>query len=173
MIESPRYDGRTIVLHWLTAGLVVTLWGLAQVIDFFPNAIRVYPRSAHILLGVSLVLVYIMRVVWRSTAGKTLPAADRGWIGIAAKTVHYGLYAVVAASLLLGLSYEAVRADNILNLGRLPSIAPGDRDLRNLLGDWHGTAANAILILAGLHASAALFHQFVLKDNLLRRMMRT
>lgn len=170
MSESQHYDRRTIVLHWLTAALVVTLWGLAQVIDFFPNALRVYPRSAHILLGVALLMIYVMRVVWRTTNGRALPPADRGLRGLAAKAAHYGLYALVAAALLLGLSYEAVRADNILNLFRLPSVAPGDKDLRNLLGDWHGTAANAVLILAGVHAAAALFHQYVLRDNLLRRM---
>jgi cytochrome b561 len=168
-----HYDRRTIVLHWLTAGMLITLWGLAQVIDFFPNDARVWPRSAHILLGVCLVAVYAMRVVWRSTSGASLPAADRGWMNAAAKFTHYALYALVAVTLLLGLSYEAVRADNILNLGRLPSIAPGDRALSRLFGGWHGTAANAVLILAGFHATAALFHQFVLKDNLLRRMMRT
>ena len=172
MTESARYDGRTIVLHWLTAGLVITLWGLAQVIDFFPNELRVYPRSAHILLGVSLVLIYAMRVIWRSTSGRSLPPADRGWMGLTATVMHYGLYAVVAATLVLGLGYEALRADNILNLGRLPALAPDDKALRRLIGGWHGTAANIVLILAGLHATAALFHQYVLKDNLIRRMMR-
>ncbi len=166
------YDRRTVVLHWLTALLVVTLWGLAQVIDFFPNALRVYPRSTHILLGVALAVIYMTRVVWRATGGRRLPPADGGLRGLAAKAAHYGLYALVLAVLVLGISYEAVRADNILNVFRLPSVAPGDKGLRNLLGDWHGTAANAVLILAGLHAAAALFHQFVLKDNLLHRMTR-
>lgn len=168
-----HYDRRTIVLHWLTAALVVTLWGLAQVIDFFPNAMRVYPRSAHILLGVMLVVVYVTRAIWRSSAGRSLPPADTGLMGLAAKAAHYGLYALVAAALVLGVGYEAVRADNILNLFRLPSVAPGDKALRDFLGGWHGTAANGVLILAGLHASAALFHQYVLKDNLLHRMMRS
>lgn len=168
--DSLRYDRRTIVLHWLTAGLVATLWGLAQVIDFFPTTVRVYPRSAHILLGVTLVLIYATRVIWRATSGRSLPPADQGWRHIAAKTAHYGLYVLVAALLGLGLTLEAVRADNILNLFRLPSIAPGDKDLRNLLTDWHGTVATAVLILAGVHAAAALFHQYVLKDNLIGRM---
>lgn len=165
-----HYDHRTIVLHWLTAALVVTLWGLAQVIDLFPSAARVYPRSAHILLGVTLVMVYVLRVIWRYTTGRALPPVDSGVMKLAAKAAHYGLYVLVAATLILGLSFEAVRADNILNLFRLPSIAPGNTVLRNFLADWHGTAANAILILAGVHASAALFHQYVLKDNLIGRM---
>jgi cytochrome b561 len=173
MSASLKYDRRTILLHWLTAALVISLWGLAQVIDLGPTpTARVYIRSAHILLGVAWVVIYVSRVIWRSTEGVSLPPADRGWMQMAAKAAHYGLYVLVAATLLLGLGYEAIRADDILTLGRLPSIAPGDRDLRRLIGGWHGTAANALLILAGLHAAAALFHQFVLKDNLLRRMMR-
>jgi cytochrome b561 len=166
-----QYDQKTIWLHWLTAGLVATLWGLAQIIDFFPNAQRVYPRSAHILLGVLLVLIYAFRLIWRNTNGAHLPPADTGWMHLAARAAHWGLYLLVAATLVAGLTYEAARADNILNLFQLPSIAPGDKALRRELGGYHELAANSVLILAGLHAVAALFHQYVLKDGVLRRML--
>jgi cytochrome b561 len=171
MSDSMRYDQRSILLHWLTAGLVVLMWGLAQIIDFFPKPLPVYPRSAHILLGLALVCVALVRVIWRRTGGRKLPPADTGLQGKAATAVHYGLYLLLAGTLALGLGLEAVRADNILNLFQLPSIAPGDRALRDLIGDWHGTAANALLILAGLHAAAALFHHYVVKDGVLRRML--
>ncbi|HEY1090070.1 MAG TPA: cytochrome b/b6 domain-containing protein [Burkholderiaceae bacterium] len=36
--------------------------------------------------------------------------------------------------------------------------------------EWHALAANSLLIVAGLHAAAALWHQFVRKDGVLRRM---
>lgn len=171
MSTALTYDRRTIALHWLTAGLIVVMWGLAQIIDFFPRAMQVYPRSAHILLGVALVGVYVTRIFWRRTSGRRLPPADTGIMGLAAGLAHLGLYALVAATLGLGLFFEAVRADNILNLFRLPSVAPGDKALRSLIGDWHGTAANAILILAGIHAAAALVHHFYLKDGVLKRML--
>jgi cytochrome b561 len=47
----------------------------------------------------------------------------------------------------------------------------GDRALRRLIGDWHALAANAIMIVAALHAAAALFHHYVLHDRVLRRML--
>ena len=40
-----------------------------------------------------------------------------------------------------------------------------------LIHGWHALAANAILIVAGLHAAAALFHHFILRDATLRRML--
>lgn len=171
MSGSLVYDRRTIVLHWLTAALVVGLWGVAQIIDFFPTALHVYPRSVHILFGVVLVVVYLVRLSWRFGAGRRLPPAEQGVMGKAATGVHHLLYLLLAATLVLGLYNEAIRADSIFNLFRLPSVAPDDAALRRLINGWHGTAANALLIVAGLHAFAALFHHYVLKDGVLRRML--
>jgi hypothetical protein len=35
-----RYDGTTIALHWLTAVLVLALWGIAQAESLVPRAER-------------------------------------------------------------------------------------------------------------------------------------
>src|SRR6185437_8828913 len=41
-----RYDRLSILLHWITAVLVVILWTLGQTIDFFPKgAARIDARS--------------------------------------------------------------------------------------------------------------------------------
>jgi cytochrome b561 len=39
------------------------------------------------------------------------------------------------------------------------------------IGGYHALAANALAILAGLHAAAALFHHYVMRDDILRRML--
>ena len=63
---SLYYDRRTVVLHWITAALVVALWLLGQTIDWFPKGTpRVFARSTHISLGVALALVLVARVSWR------------------------------------------------------------------------------------------------------------
>jgi cytochrome b561 len=41
----------------------------------------------------------------------------------------------------------------------------------HLIGGWHALAANAILVVAGVHAAAALFHHYILRDPTLRRML--
>jgi cytochrome b561 len=53
----------------------------------------------------------------------------------------------------------------------LTGLAPRDRALGHDLQSWHATAANAILVLAGIHAAAALFHHYVWRDGVLRRML--
>ncbi len=164
------YDRTTIVLHWLTAGLVALIWTLAQVIDLFPRGSgQVTVRSLHITLGVALALVLIVRVLWRRSAGVRI-AADPGWMGRAAHWVHVALYVLLFAVITGGLVFEAIRADSMFGLPRLPSIAPGDRALRGLAGEVHEVAANLILLAVGAHAGAALFHHFLLRDGVMRRM---
>ena len=171
MSDAPRYDRGTIALHWLTAALVVVMWLIAQFIDDFQPAGRIYARSSHILLGLLLIGVLVVRLVWRATGGRKLPPAATGPMQVAATAVHYVLYALLIALLAAGVANALVRGDNILNLYQLTSIAPGNTALRHNVEDVHGLLANAILILAGLHAAAALVHHFVWKDQVLRRMI--
>jgi len=167
-----KYDSRTILLHWLTALLVVLLWGVAQVIDFFPSGpLRVDARSVHITLGVTLLVVLALRIVWRLRGGRHLPAAETGLIGLAARVVHYALYALLIAEVALGLSNAWVRGDSIFNLFTIPAFDPANKALRREVGSLHGLVANVILIVAGAHAAAALFHHYVRRDGVLRRML--
>lgn len=172
MQDVQRYDRRTIILHWTTAVLVVALWGSAQVIDWFPRGWpRVDARSVHITMGVTLVAVLIWRVAHRLGDGRKLPPADRPLLHAVAKTTHYGLYALLATQVTLGVLFVWLRGDNIWNLFSLPALPLGDKAFRENVGDLHGLIANVILILAGVHAAASLVHHYVWRDNVLRRML--
>jgi cytochrome b561 len=169
---APRYDGVSILLHWLTAGLVVILWTLGQTIDLFPRGTpKTDARSVHIALGATLGIVLLVRVLWRAGAGRRLPLADRGWLGVTAKIVHYGLYVLVAVTVVLGIFNAWQRGDMLFNLYRIPQLIPGDRALRRAFGELHGDCADVVLIVAGLHAAAALAHHYLLRDRVLRRML--
>ena len=166
-----RYDPRTIVLHWVTAVLVVLLWLSAQVIDWFPNGpARVNMRSSHVLLGVILAAVLARRIVWRGLAGTRLPSVGDPMLARIATFVHLALYVLLVAQVLLGALNVWVRGDSIFNLFTIPSFAPGDRALRRQINGYHEIVANTILVIAGVHAMAALAHHYYWKDEVLRRM---
>lgn len=166
------YDRKTIFLHWLTAILVIALWSVGQTIDWFPKGSpRVFARSAHILAGLTLVGVLIVRIGWRVSGGRRLPRADRGWIATLATSTHWGLYGLLGSTVLLGITNALVRGDNLLGLFTIPSIAPGDKQLRGSIEDWHGLSANILLGVAAFHALAGLFHYFVRRDAVLGRML--
>jgi cytochrome b561 len=167
-----KYDRMTIALHWITAALVATAWLLAQVIDVFAaQTWQVAMGSTHISLGVLLIAVLAVRVLWRRIGGATLPAFDPGWQGKAATAMHHLLYLAVAVLLLGGLANLWARGASIYGLFEVPALFANDRAIRRLIGGLHELAANAVLILAGLHAAMALVHHYVLKDGVLRRML--
>jgi cytochrome b561 len=167
-----RYDRTSILLHWTTAALVVLLWGIAQVIDLFPRGTpRVMARSVHIILGAVLAVVLVARVAWRLRSGRRLPMTSPGLMGYAAVIVHYGLYVLVAAAVVFGILNTWVRGDSIFGLYSIPKLAPAITGLRKTVGESHELTANMVLIFAGLHAAAAMFHHFALRDAVLRRML--
>jgi len=171
--SSPAYDRRTIMLHWVTAALVVLLWALGQSIDWFPKGSpRIFARSTHISLGLVLALVLVARIHWR-TGGRAvhLPPAGLGWLDKFATIAHWALYALLIATVALGIVNTWVRGDTIFNLFKIQPFQANDKSLRETVEDWHALAANTLLIVAFLHAAAALLHHVVLKDGVLRRML--
>jgi cytochrome b561 len=166
------YDRRTARLHWATAVLVTVLWVIAQVIDWFPKGVpRICARSVHITVGVLLGVVLVRRIVWRSRSGRRLPPANPGVWGHAARSMHRALYAGLAAVVVLGMLNAWARGDSIFSLLHIPKLLPANAQLQPAVEYLHKTFANALLILAGAHALAALAHHFILGDGLLLRML--
>ena len=171
-LGARRYDSRTILFHWATLILVAAQWVLAQVIDDFPRGSpRVAARSTHILLGLAIAALLLGRVLWRATRGRRLPAADSGALHAVAKLTHWGMYLLLAAALLLGMFTAWAQGDSIYGLFSLPAYDPANHDFGDQVAGVHGTVVTILLILAGFHAAAALVHQFVWRDGLLRRML--
>jgi cytochrome b561 len=85
--------------------------------------------------------------------------------------VHFALYVLLATTVILGVANAWVRGNNIFGLFSLPSFAPGDKALRGQIEDLHSWSANTLVILAGIHALAGLWHHYILKDGVLRRML--
>lgn len=171
-LRTSRYDRRTIALHWLTAALVISLWMLGQTIDWFPKGSpRAIARSSHIALGVGLAFVLIRRIWWRLADGvRMVPAASSALDRIATLT-HKLLYLLLVGTVLLGIANAWVRGDTLFMLLKIPAFDPGNTALRASVEELHAWSANILLIVTGLHAAAALLHHFVLKDDILRRML--
>jgi cytochrome b561 len=170
---AARYDFATIALHWLTAALVVLLWCIGQGVGFLPHRspLRATAWSLHILLGVTLAMVLLARIAWRSGPGARLPAAGSGWLGRLATATHYGLYALLVATVVLGVINAWVRGSTVFGLFTFPHAVPGEAALRHTIFELHADLADLTVIVAGLHAAAALAHHYVLRDSVLRRML--
>ena len=171
-VGATRYDRTSITLHWVTGLLVVSQWCVAQMIDWAPRgAPRVPMRSLHLSIGVVLAVLVLGRLAWRATAGRRLPAADPRPLHMVAKATHWGLYALLVAILGLGLVFWWVRGDTWFFLWSPPPAVSANAGIREFVGKWHATLANAVMILAGFHTLAALAHRFLWRDGVLARMV--
>jgi cytochrome b561 len=164
-----RYDGLTITIHWVSAAIVTCLWLIGQLVGYAPRGpIRSGLWSTHYTLGILLAVLIVARIIWRLTAGRRLPPADTGLMGVAANLGHLALYALLVAVVALGLAGAFLRGVNLFGIVALPQI--GNADWRRPVNEFHELAANAIAALALVHALAALFHRYVLRDGVLARM---
>lgn len=153
------YSGLQIAVHWITAILVVFNYfyseGMGSALDQSlgetpEHAVGINPQI-HVWVGVAVLALVVLRLVLRMKRGA--PAAPGPeWLAMAALWGHRLLYALLLLAPVLG---------GLTWFGGIGS-----------LGDVHALLANGLLIVAGGHAVMALFHQYVLKDHLLLRMMR-
>ena len=171
--DGTNYDGVAIVLHWATAALVIANFALSQVWDWFAKPTRGLLEDTHMSFGVLLTGVIIARLVWRWLPGHQLSSLEAGWVRLASKATHYLLYALLAVEASLGFAFRwgAGRPMTFFGLGIPSPIGEMSKPLRHQLREIHQWIGWTIVIIALLHALAALYHHYVLKDRVLERML--
>ena len=167
-----RHDAFTITLHWLTAVLVVAQFVLAEFWGFAPRPIRGLMIGTHMSFGILLTAIVVLRIGWRLTGGSRISNASDA-TELLSRAVHYLLYGLLAAEAVLGFTLRWSGGEDMHFFGLLipPPFAPFSRPAHQLVGEAHNLIAWAIIVLAAGHAAAALFHHYVLRDDVLGRML--
>jgi cytochrome b561 len=171
--DGTDYDNVAIALHWATAFLVFANFLLAQTWDWFAKAPRVLMQHTHMSFGVLLTLLIVARLVWRLIPGHLVSSIELGWVRTASKATHYLLYGLLVAEAAAGFGFRWGRGApmEFFGFGIPPLIGELGRPVRHWLHDLHEWIGWAIVIIAVAHAFAALYHHYVLKDRVLRRML--
>lgn len=167
-----RYTSIAILLHWLTALLIVAAFALGLTVDSFPEAYTGTIINLHALLGVAILVATLARLGWRLThRPPALDASSGPIIRLTSKAVHALLYALMVLVPLIGFPTLFYRGRGLdFGLVQIAPFLPRTPEIYRPLTDIHEYAAFALVGLAIGHALAALYHQFVLKDGLLSRM---
>lgn len=171
-----QYASYQKVLHWLIFLLVVATYLLTYAEGLFPRGDpgRATVWWLHISFGLSLFALVILRVGARFSRGAPgLPPSMNAMEKILAHATHFVLYALLLAIPCLGILLTWYRGDalSFFGLFTIPSPVVPDRPTASFIKEMHDLCANGILILAGLHAAAALWHHYIRKDDVLKRML--
>jgi cytochrome b561 len=172
--DGTNYDNVAVALHWATALLVVVQFVSAISWDYFAKPTRHTMESVHISLGVLLTAVILARIVWRLIPGHQVSSLQLGWVRLASKGVHYLLYLLLIAQAGTGFAFRWAQGHAVEFFGLFGIPGPYGqlaRPDRRLLHEVHEYIGWAIVIIAFAHALAALYHHYVLKDRVLRRML--
>lgn len=179
MSYSPRrYDAVSVFLHWSIAlGIIVIAAVELLRGELFPrgSAIREALKALHDPAGTVVFALVLVRLVWRSThAAPGMPDGMHPWQRLAAKLTHFALYFMMVAIPLTGMAATFARGRPIhfgLFQIPMPPVGTFDRATARTIKDVHGFLSDAILMVAFVHAGAALWHHYVRKDDVLVRML--
>lgn len=174
--SAEHYRTAVIVMHWLTLLLLVAVYTLIELKGFFPKGsdARAAVKAWHELMGMGVFAVVLLRLALRYVYHQTppiVPAPPR-WQMQFAHAMHWVLYAFLVVMPMLGWFVLSAKGQLDLPLGvhLWPLVSP-DKPLAHTLQDIHETIGNVGYYLIGLHAAAALFHHYWMRDNTLRRML--
>ena len=170
--QPGRYSTVAIVFHWLTFVFVVIVGVLGLLHDDWPKRTQSFWINIHALLGSLLWLILIARLAWRIRHDPPPLTEDLSqFTRRFSSPVHILLYALLFVIPLLGF-VTFIYHGRVFDLG-LFQIDFGIKKNRAVFGpteDIHGYLAYVLFTVAALHAAAALWHHFYLRDGVLRRM---
>lgn len=170
-----RYGAVAQVFHWLIAVLIFIMLALGNYMEDLPLGTRKLELyQLHKSIGITIGILVVLRLLWRlSHPPPALPAGMKPWERLAAGVVHGLLYMMLFVMPLIGfLQSNAANFPVVLwGFVPLPPLIGPDEALSETLVNLHGIGGNLLAVLVIIHVAAALRHHFMLKDDVLRRML--
>ena len=173
--STDRYGSFSIAMHWAMLLLLVAVYACIELREFYPRGsdLRNGLKQWHFMLGLSVFLLVWLRLALRivGTAPR-VSAAPALWQQRLAGLVQLVLYGFMIAMPLLGWLVLSAAGKSIPFFGlELPALLGPDEALADSVEDLHKTIGSIGYYLVGVHAVAALFHHYVVRDNTLLRML--
>lgn len=172
MRVADHYTRTAVVLHWLLAIGLAGLFGFGLYMSSLPfSPQRLLYYNWHKWAGITVLLLSTVRLAWRMTHAVPAAVPMAAWQRRAAHAMHALLYALSIAVPLAGWMYSSASGFPVVLCGLLPlpDLVSADRALAQSLKQVHAALAWTLMVLAATHAGAALKHQFVDRDGLVRR----
>ena len=168
------YTAPARFLHWLMALLLLGLLAMGFYVSGLPfSPQRLQLVAWHKWAGVTAFALVLLRLGWRLFhMPPPLPPTTTAFVRRASALAHGLLYGLMVCMPVSGWLMSSAKGVPTVWFGvlRLPDVLPRDKALGDALHAVHESLAVALVALALLHVAAALKHQFVDKDGLLRRM---
>ena len=174
MKQASSHSPLLISLHWLSAlliaGVLIVGWTMG---DMPHGAEKNALMSLHQTLGVLVLVVAFVRLVMRRVHGVP-PHLMESVMDKLAALVQVGLYGFMIWVPVFGYLTSSFGGHPVRLFGGavlVPALTPENHGIHEFMGDLHQALAYVMLALVALHVAGALKHHFILKDDILARMV--
>lgn len=174
--DQQRFGLVAKLFHWLVALTTFGLFGLGlwmQDLDYYSSWYQTAP-DLHISIGLVLAVVLFCRILWRFISPPPTPLINqKAWEQLVASLVHFLLNGLLLLIIISGYLIAAADGEPLAIFGWTVVPVPGMliENQQDMAGLWHEYIAWAVMVLAALHALAALKHHFIDGDETLKRML--
>jgi cytochrome b561 len=188
--RQKRYATIAIILHWLMAVLIIWqiwigIWMSGAINDPASQAAAYEAFQFHKSLGLTLLVLAVVRLLWRITHGfPELPRDIPTWQRVAARISHYLLYAFILLIPLTGWIYVSTGWNSdtgsafaiptvwfgLFEWPHIPGL-DGNGPLADIAVEMHELLAWSLIALLVVHVAAALKHHFADRDDVLWSML--
>lgn len=171
--SATHYGIIAILLHWVMAILLIALLILGLYMVGMPISLeKLKFYGWHKEYGILALMLVGVRIVWRlinKTPHLALPLLEK----IAARTVHWAFYGFMFAMPITGwlITSAAGLPVSFFGLFVLPDLVAPNPDAMKFYQEIHEWLGYGLIATIILHASAALKHHFINKDDILKRML--
>jgi superoxide oxidase len=170
----PPFDAVTITLHWITVLMVLALLvsGLLHA-QLEEKSWAASLLLVHRSLGVTIWTLTVIRLVWRFTGAQfpEFPSSMTAIHRLGARLSEYALYLLLLLQPATGVAQSILRGRPVeVFAWSIPPLVPKDLALAGIFHETHELGAWCLIGLVTLHATAALIHHFMLRDDVLEAM---
>jgi len=160
--------------HWILGAAILGMIAYGWWMNHIPaRADKLFYRQIHADIGYLLLLLMVLRLIWRGL--NPTPALDMSrWERIAASASHWGLYLLTILVAMLGWAMAGARAPSYsswFGLFNVPQFTAVDKAAAETYEENHILFAYVLLALVVLHVAAAAWHHFIKRDRVTMRMV--
>ena len=167
-----EYGSISKIFHWLSAAVLIFQIPLGfYLVDLDFNEKRLTIESIHVLLGLSIFYLTILRLIYK-LFNPTPPLSNSIFPGqrLIAKLNHVFLYIAIIMITISGALKKLFNGE-ILDIIFFSFEIKDNFDLAELFYDIHIIANYILIFLISLHILAVITHRILFKENLLKKIL--
>lgn len=169
-----KFSRTTLAFHWIVALSIIGMLALGLIMhELDRGELKSMLYGWHKVIGTTILLIAVLRILWRWRNGMPEPAGDYpAWQHKAAVASHIALLTFTLMLPLSGALYSYGAGYPVPVLGLFEIVPAGKIPwLGGFMHETHEILGKILMAIIALHAAAALKHHFLEKDGTLRRML--